>query len=237
MNVDVTAVRGGAPRKRIAKAAALTAMALAVALSAGMLAGCGSSSGAPEGQGAAGATVQDNRGAQNGGSANGGGAAAGSGQSGATTQPTIGMTDFTTATMDGATFTNEDLADYKLTMVNIWSTTCPYCIEEMPGLELLYQSLPEGVNLVGICLDGDFNRQVAENILSESGVTFPVLLDSESLGQSLTGYVSSLPTTVFVDSKGELVGQGLAGVPALGSDEDVADAYLELIEERLGSVQ
>lgn len=237
MNVDVTAVRGGAPRKRIAKAAALTAMALAVALSAGMLAGCGSSSGASEGQGAAGASAQDNRGAQNGGSANGGGAAAGSGQSGATTQPTIGMTDFTTATMDGATFTNEDLADYKLTMVNIWSTTCPYCIEEMPGLELLYQSLPEGVNLVGICLDGDFNRQVAESILSESGVTFPVLLDSESLGQSLTGYVSSLPTTVFVDSKGELVGQGLAGVPALGSDEDVADAYLELIEERLGSVQ
>ena len=235
MIVDVTAVRGGAPRTRIAKAAALTAMALAVALSVGMLAGCGSSSGASEGQGAAGATVQDNRGAQNGGSANGG--AAGSGQSGATTQPAIGMTDFTTATMDGATFTNEDLADYKLTMVNIWSTTCPYCIEEMPGLELLYQSLPEGVNLVGICLDGDFNKQVAENILSESGVTFPVLLDSESLGQSLTGYVSSLPTTVFVDGKGELVGQGLAGVPALGSDEDVADAYLELIEERLGSVQ
>ena len=236
MNVDVTAVRGGAPRKRIAKAAALTAMALTVALGAGMLAGCGSSSGAADSQGAAGATVQGDQSAQNGGSANGG-AAAGSGQSGATTQPTIGMTDFATATMDGATFTNEDLADYKLTMVNIWSTTCHYCIEEMPGLELLYQSLPEGVNLVGICLDGDFNRQVAENILSESGVTFPVLLDSESLGQSLTGYVSSLPTTVFVDSKGELVGQGLAGVPALGSDEDVADAYLELIEERLGSVQ
>lgn len=147
------------------------------------------------------------------------------------------MTDFTTATMDGATFTNDDLADYKLTMVNVWSTTCKYCIEEMPGLELLHNSLPEGVNLIGICLDGDFSAEVAKQIMDESGVTFPVLLNSDSLTQSLTGYVSSLPTTVFVDSKGNLVGQGIAGVPALGSDQDVADAYLKLIDERLGSVQ
>ncbi len=209
MSVNETTVGCGALRKPVAKAAALAALALAVALSAGALAGCSSSAGASDDQGAAGTA----------------------------TQPTIGMTDFTTTTMDGGTFTNEDLADYKLTMVNIWSTTCHFCVEEMPGLELLYQNLPEGVNLVGICLDGDFNKQVAESILSESGVTFPVLLDSESLGQSLTGYVSSLPTTVFVNSKGELVGQGLAGVPAQGSDQDVADAYLELIEERLGSVQ
>ena len=209
MSVNETTVECGALRKPVAKAAALAALVLTVALSAGVLAGCSSSSGASDSQGAAGTT----------------------------TQPAIGMTDFTTTTMDGGTFTNEDLADYKLTMVNIWSTTCHFCIEEMPGLELLYQNLPEGVNLVGICLDGDFNKQVAESILSESGVTFPVLLDSESLGQSLTGYVSSLPTTIFVNSKGELVGQGIAGVPTRGGDQDVADAYMELINERLESVQ
>ena len=217
------------------KGMAALALALMCALSAGMLSGCGSPSGAPSGQGGAnGAATSENQGTQGDGAASNGGT---SGQSGTTTQPTIGMTDFTTATMDGATFTNDDLADYKLTMVNVWSTTCKYCIEEMPGLELLHNSLPEGVNLIGICLDGDFNAEVAKQIMDESGVTFPVLLNSDSLTQSLTGYVSSLPTTVFVDSKGNLVGQGIAGVPALGSDQDVADAYLELIDERLGSVQ
>lgn len=220
------------------------ALALACALGAGALAGCSSSSGAADDQGGAnGAATSENQGTQGNGAA-GNGASSGSGTAGngangqsATTQPTIGMTDFTTTTMDGATFTNEDLADYKLTMVNVWSTTCPYCIDEMPGLELLHNSLPEGVNLIGICLDGDFNAEVAKQIMDESGVTFPVLLNSDSLTQSLTGYVSSLPTTVFVDSKGNLVGQGIAGVPALGSDQDVADAYLKLIDERLGSVQ
>lgn len=232
MSINEIAVRGGASPKRIAKTTALTAMALTVALSAGVLAGC-SSSGASEGQGAAGSAATS----ENQGAAADNGAATSGGQSAATAQPTIGMMDFTTTTMDGATFTNEDLADYKLTMVNIWSTTCHFCVEEMPGLELLYQNLPEGVNLIGICLDGDFNRQVAESILSESGVTFATLLDSESLGQSLTGYVSSLPTTIFVNNKGELVGQGIAGVPTRGGDQDVADAYLELINERLESVQ
>lgn len=221
------------------------ALALACALGAGALAGCSSSSGAADDQGGAnGAATSENQGTQgNGAASNGGGSGSGTagnganGQSAATTQPTIGMMDFTTTTMDGATFTNEDLADYKLTMVNVWSTTCKYCIEEMPGLELLHNSLPEGVNLIGICLDGDFNAEVAKRIMDESDVTFPVLLNSDSLTQTLTGYVSSLPTTVFVDSKGELVGQGIAGVPALGSDQDVADAYLELINERLGSVK
>lgn len=219
------------------------ALALACALGAGALAGCSSSSGAADDQGGAnGAATSENQGTQGNGAAGNGGSGSGApgnaanGQS-AATQPTIGMTDFTTTTMDGATFTNEDLADYKLTMVNVWSTTCKYCIEEMPGLELLHNSLPEGVNLIGICLDGDFNAEVAKQIMDESGVTFPVLLNSDSLTQSLTGYVSSLPTTVFVDSKGELVGQGIAGVPALGSEQDVADAYLELINERLGSVK
>ncbi len=220
------------------------ALALACALGAGALAGCSSSSGAADDQGGAnGAATSENQGTQGNGAA-GNGASSGSGTAGngangqsATTQPTIGMMDFTTTTMDGATFTNEDLAGYKLTMVNVWSTTCPYCIDEMPGLELLYSKLPEGVNLVGICLDGDFNAEVAKQIMDESGVTFPVLLNSDSLTRSLTGYVSSLPTTVFVDSKGNLVGQGIAGVPALGSDQDVADAYLKLIDERLGSAQ
>ena len=210
------------------------ALALACALGAGALAGCSSSSGAADDQGGAnGAATSENQGMQGNGAAGNGA----NGQSAATTQPTIGMMDFTTTTMDGATFTNEDLADYKLTMVNVWSTTCPYCIDEMPGLELLHNSLPEGVNLIGICLDGDFNAEVAKQIMDESSVTFPVLLNSDSLTRSLTGYVSSLPTTVFVDSKGNLVGQGIAGVPTLGSDQDVADAYLKLIDERLGSVQ
>lgn len=118
-------------------------------------------------------------------------------------------------------------------MVNIWTTTCGFCIEEMPGLEMLYQSLPEGVNLIGICADATYDQQTAEAIIEETGITFTNLMDSTSLNQSLLNNVDGVPTTVFVDSTGALVGQPQVGAPTTGSDMLVAQAYKKLIDEHL----
>lgn len=45
----------------------------------------------------------------------------------------------------------EIFADYDLTMVNLWTTTCGYCIEEMPTLEKLRTEFPGGRELVQHC--------------------------------------------------------------------------------------
>lgn len=56
--------------------------------------------------------------------------------------------------------------DKKLTMVNVWGTYCGACIEEMPDLQEIYTEMKnKGVNVVGIVMDGEKNKDRALTIL------------------------------------------------------------------------
>ena len=144
------------------------------------------------------------------------------------------LTQFTAQDMEGKTVDQSVFADYDLTMVNLWTTWCGYCVQEMPELEKLRQQLPENVNLLTICCDGSTEKELAQKILTESGASFQTLVANDALNQSLVQYVSGFPTTVFVDSKGNMVGQAQAGVPR---GDSVAEAYLSLINDRLAQVK
>ncbi len=156
-------------------------------------------------------------------------------QQNASKEPQIGLQQFSTEDFQGNAITQDILADYDLTMVNIWATWCGYCIEEMPELQKLSESLPENVNLITICTDAEQNKDLAEKILEQSNATFLTLMGSSSLEEGLTRYVTGFPSTVFVDKEGNLVGQGISGVPAQGAD--IAPAYLKLIEDCLASMK
>lgn len=145
------------------------------------------------------------------------------------------MADFSATTLTGDAFTQDNLKDYELTMVNIWTTWCGYCIEEMPELQVVYDNLPEQVNMITICGDGDSEAGTAEDILEENGCEFPVLIADDKLNDSLMSQISAYPTTVFVDSNGNLVGEPQVGVPQGG--DSTADAYLGLIDDRLELLQ
>ena len=67
------------------------------------------------------------------------------------------------------------------------------------------------------------------------GIEYPVLMPSESLQNSVLGYVSSLPTTFFVDKEGNLVGEPVIGVP--GRSGEILEAYQNQINTRLESIQ
>lgn len=141
------------------------------------------------------------------------------------------MTSFSATTLDGDTITEKELGAYDLTMVNVWTTWCGYCIQEMPELQEVYDNLPENVNLITVCGDGNDEAATAEDILEENSCTFMTLIPDENLTNSLLSMVSAYPTTVFVDQDGNLVGDMQVGVPQGGAS--TADAYLSLIEERL----
>ena len=51
------------------------------------------------------------------------------------------LNNFSTTTLEGDKFSNEDFADYKLTMVDIWQTSCIVCIDDFPVLNTLYNIL------------------------------------------------------------------------------------------------
>lgn len=145
-------------------------------------------------------------------------------------ESTPGLTKFTAKDMMGTEYTEAIFADYDLTMVNIWATWCGYCIEEMPAFVELKNSLPDNVNLITICDDGEYEAELALDILVKTGANYITLAANTDLYNQLLGSIRAFPTTVFVDSQGNIVGEMQVGVPSLN---DPAGAYMQLINDRL----
>jgi peroxiredoxin len=90
----------------------------------------------------------------------------------------------------------------KVVMLNFWASWCGPCRQEMPLLEQMhkrYSSL--GFTLVGVNVDA--NSRDAEEWLSKTPVSFPVLFDRESKVSKLYD-VSAMPSTVFIDRQGNV---------------------------------
>ncbi len=143
------------------------------------------------------------------------------------------LNKFTTTDMSGNQITEELLKDYDITMVNIWTTWCGYCVEEMPELEELYQTLPENVNMITICADAADETELANEILKQSNASFTTLVGNEELEKCLLSQVAGFPTTVFVDSEGNVVSDVQVGAPA-GKGE-IVEGYTNLIHNALSA--
>lgn len=66
----------------------------------------------------------------------------------------VELPDFSVETVDGSTVTKAECFEaYDLVMVNIWGTFCGPCVDEMPDLSRLYHKLPDGVNMITMCVD------------------------------------------------------------------------------------
>ena len=143
------------------------------------------------------------------------------------------LSNFSAKTMSGKTFTQDNFKDYDMTIINVWSTTCMYCLEEMEGLEILYEKLPDNVNFITICTDAGFDMDLAQTILTKKGATFETLIGNKDLNNGLLQNLIGTPTTVFVDSAGKLVGKAMVGAPCTEDIDRAADNYLEAANDHL----
>ena len=90
----------------------------------------------------------------------------------------------------------------KVVMLNFWASWCGPCRTEMPLLEQMhkrYSSL--GFTMVGVNVEA--NTADAERWLKDTPVSFPVLFDRESKVSKMYD-VSAMPSTVFIDRKGNI---------------------------------
>ena len=136
------------------------------------------------------------------------------------------LQSFQAVDMQGNPVDASIFAGYDLTVVNIWSTWCGPCVEEMPDLAKLQKDLPENVNLITICTDGDQSKEAAEAVLKESGAEFVTVCGEENLRNGMLKDIYAYPTTIFVDKDGATVGDPFVGGAKY-------DAYMNEINERL----
>lgn len=120
---------------------------------------------------------------------------------------------FETVTLEGETATQEIFAEADLNMVNIWGTFCGPCISEMPELgELADEYEDQGLQVIGILTDVmEAEDETALLIVDETKADYTHLVLSLDLYNNYLSQVQAVPTTVFVDSEGNQVGEVYMG--------------------------
>lgn len=93
----------------------------------------------------------------------------------------------------------------KVVMLNFWATWCNPCRMEMPSMERLYQQFKDkGLVIISVA-SGDTQQEVS-SFMKEYRLTFPALLDYD-YAVSDDYKVWAVPTTYFINAKGEIVGK------------------------------
>lgn len=152
----------------------------------------------------------------------------------------VSLGEFSMEDIYGEAYTQEMFADYKLTMVNVFATWCSPCIKEIPDLEALKNEVAgQEVNLVGIVLDAVDEKggadpeavEKAQALAEQIGVTYPFLVPDAGYLNGLLMGVSAVPTTFFVDSEGNLVGEVYMGSRSLEEWRSVVETELEGVSQ------
>lgn len=108
----------------------------------------------------------------------------------------------------------------RVVLVNLWTTWCPPCREEMPSMERLYQRLRDrGFVLLAVSQD-EGGAAVVEPFVRQLGLTFPILVDPE---QQVGGrfHVWGYPESFLIDREGRIV-ERIIGPRDWASPEQVA---------------
>nr|WP_295955579.1 TlpA disulfide reductase family protein [uncultured Agathobaculum sp.] len=148
------------------------------------------------------------------------------------------LSAFSTTDLEGNTLDQSILADYDLTMVNVWATFCGPCINEMPDLgELAAEYADKGVQIIGLVSDtmdsdgtiSDSQVETAKEIVAETGADYRHLLPSDDL-LGILSQIYAVPTTFFVDSEGVQVGDAIVTAQS-------KKKWIETIDGMLAEVQ
>jgi len=109
--------------------------------------------------------------------------------------------NFTLTTLDGK---QVSLSNYRgnPVMLNFWYTTCPGCLDEIPGMQKFYASQQAaGKDLVILGINSVDDAQSAQQFVQQEGMTYSVVLDNQQQVAMLYN-LTATPTSYFIDRQG-----------------------------------
>ncbi len=126
---------------------------------------------------------------------------------------------FNTTDLKGNEISSDMFKENRITMINVWATSCKPCINEMPEIQELSEELKDNdVNIIGIVgdtVDADLKRDkeniaLANKIIDTKQISYTNLINNEMLAIDLP--VIAYPTTLIVDDTGNVIGDIILGV-------------------------
>ena len=132
--------------------------------------------------------------------------------------------DFTAPGLSGGEFRLSS-ARGRPVVLNFWASWCPPCRAEMPEFERVWQTYrDQGVVLVGVNTSDRGDK--AQGFLLESKVSYQNVVDATN-DIAVMFAATSLPTTVFIDREGRIVGRRVGAMSA----QQVAAQVEELLRQ------
>ncbi|QGU05959.1 TlpA family protein disulfide reductase [Corynebacterium comes] len=123
------------------------------------------------------------------------------------------------------------LSDFagEIVVLNAWGQWCAPCRAEVDDLQLVQETLePLGGTVLGINVR-DYNQTIAQDFVTDNGVTYPSIYDPPFRSAAALGGVptSVIPTTIVLDRSHRPAAVFLREVTA----DDILDVALPLAEE------
>ncbi len=113
------------------------------------------------------------------------------------------LADVNVQTLDGDSIATSSLLGTPL-VINVWSSTCIPCREELPAFAEVHQQYGDDVRFVGIDYLGAASTE--EQFARDMGVQYELYYDSNGEFIVATG-LAAFPVTLFVTADGTIVGQ------------------------------
>jgi thiol-disulfide isomerase/thioredoxin len=99
----------------------------------------------------------------------------------------------------------------KPVLLNFWATSCPSCIEEIPGLVALQQTFGDKIAVVGVAMDYDEPAQLRA-FATQRKLPYMIVHDSNRQIAQGFGNIYVTPTNILLNAQGEIVWKGV-GTP------------------------
>lgn len=123
------------------------------------------------------------------------------------------MVSFQTMDLDGNPVSSADLfAANKITMLNIWETSCPHCVKELPDLAQIHERLQSiDCGIVGLLFDSfdQENIDEAKQIVADAGTPYITIQSPDNFDDLFT--IQGCPISFFIDSNGQILGNPIEG--------------------------
>lgn len=150
------------------------------------------------------------------------------------------LSSFATEDLEGNAVDSSILEGYPINMINVWATFCGPCINEMPDLGVLAEEYKEkGIQILGIVsdvrtADGAYDGELldlARDIVEATGANYPHLLPSDDLMEAKLQSIQAVPTTFFVNDKGETIGSAyVVGAKSEDQWREILDGLLAEVD-------
>ncbi|MEA4986759.1 MAG: TlpA disulfide reductase family protein [Anaerovorax sp.] len=146
--------------------------------------------------------------------------------------------DFKAQDLKGNEVTKDIFSNYDLTLVNLFTTWCSPCVEEIPYLNQVDKELADkAVNVIGIVLDVNEDGKVDDKkldklneIIKSTKAEYDIILPDKVLREGRLKNVDSVPESFFVDKNGNIVGETYVGSHS-------KDEWIKIVNDELKKIK